>query len=123
MFGGRGGGEHCFTRLARHVDRRRAVGISEAFGVQQPRTGTLARANNYQRAMRGAPTQLLVFPCINRSRRELGDENAVLLAAQRKCAGQALGAGGGSVEQGHSRDAFAIEFEVAGDRFQPIKRR
>jgi hypothetical protein len=61
--GGRGAcgaGKDGFSRFARHMDRRRAVRVSEQFGVEQTKTRTHAGANNHQGAVRGLPAKLVV---------------------------------------------------------------
>ena len=103
------------------MDRRRAVRISELFGIEQPHTGPLAGADDHQSPMRRVAAQPLVFSSVNRSRRQLGDDNGLVVVAEAESAGHAFGAGSGSVKRRHRRDTFAIQLQVAGDRLQPIQ--
>jgi uncharacterized membrane protein YkgB len=73
-------------------------------------------ANDHQSAMRGVATQPLVFPSVNRSGRQPGDENGLVLAAEAKNAGQPVVVCSGSIECWHPWDALTIQLQVAGDR-------
>jgi hypothetical protein len=76
----RGTGEYRTSRLARDMDRRRAIGIAEAFGIQKPNAGVRTFAEDHQGAMHGRAPNPLVFPGINRSGCQLGDEDPLVMS-------------------------------------------
>ena len=71
--------------------------------------------------MRRVAAQPLVFSGVHRSRRQLGDDNGLVVVAEAESAGHAFGAGTGRIECRHRRDMFAIQLKVTGDRLQPIQ--
>src|SRR5690242_12053236 len=98
------------------MDCWRAERMSEPFSIEQPHARTRTGADDDQGAMRGGTAQPFVLPTINRLGRQLGDENSLLVAAEAKGAGHAVGAGKGSVECRHARDALAIQLQVTSGR-------
>jgi hypothetical protein len=71
--------------------------------------------------VRGIAAKPVVFSGIDRLRRQLGDKNGLVVAAEAKGAGRAVGAGSGSVKCRQRWDALTIQLQVAVDRVEPFQ--
>ncbi len=110
------------ARFARDMYGRRAIGLAEALGIQQPHARLAASADDHEAAVCCIAAHPLVRRGVDDLRRPFGDADLGVTAERPEPAADAVVAGGRRVEDRDSGDALPVDIEMSVGRVQPIDR-